>query len=393
MLSAPRLTLSCRKQSRFLGSDRATTKVSLPPFRNLRAIVVLMVVIALLVAAAFVVGLTLGRAKQLPDTSTIVVPARVQVENRTVNSRTPLQGVVAAGKSEQVVPSPPSGTSNAVVQKHYVSAGSSVRSGTLIAIVSNRPIIVLKTRVGFFRQMHVNDSGLDVSALQAALNAARISTQMTGNFDWQTQTSLMRLYAASGLEAPGKAAQTYFDPGEIAVISTKTAVVGSMAPVGSVVSARNPLATLELGAPYVRSRVGVGEKNTYPVGAEVSVTGPEGLVLNGRVRTVGTFQSATASTSISGYDLQISVSTKDAVALPEPSTPVTLTANGAEGTALAVPLIALSQEGGEFYVRPAAETSQRPSRKVVVRVLRQSDGWAAIAPTRLLQPGTELLVY
>lgn len=90
-----------------------------------------------------------------------------------------------------------------VVTAVEVSPGDQLRSGTLVAGISGRPLISFVTSVPFFRDLKIGDRGVDVQGLEEGLLAAGRIKRADQTFDRQTAAALSVIYRKAGLDTRG----------------------------------------------------------------------------------------------------------------------------------------------------------------------------------------------
>lgn len=119
------------------------------------------------------------------------------------------------------------GQGRAVVSGLPKRAGAAVRAGEVCAVVSGRPLIVLRGAVQSYRDLRYGDRGQDVDQLRAALAGLGFRVgDPKGRYGVRTATAIRQLYARTGFEAPrdpALAADGADDP-ELAVRATRRAL-------------------------------------------------------------------------------------------------------------------------------------------------------------------------
>lgn len=158
-----------------------------------------------LVAVAGLVAWAVGSRVQSPDqaaarasepeASWITVP----VERRVLSSTVVARGDVAPEVSVGVdVPSSVEGAG--VVTALGPSAGESVTEGTVLVVVSGRPVFALVGAVPVYRSLVPGMSGDDVAQLQAALSRLGYAPDVDGVFGDATKLAVTAWYADAGFE-------------------------------------------------------------------------------------------------------------------------------------------------------------------------------------------------
>jgi hypothetical protein len=162
----------------------------------------------------------------------------VAVEERVLRDVVVFRGVVASVE-QHPVSAPDLGDLLPVVVDLPVGVGEPVASGQVVAVVSDRPVIVVGMPVPLYRALTRGVVGEDVSRFQRALIELGYEVEVDGLFGRETQAATKSLYEELGFEAAtegeGRAAQVLVPLGEIVGVASFPAVVASVnATVGSV---------------------------------------------------------------------------------------------------------------------------------------------------------------
>lgn len=356
------------------------------PFR----ILVFVLAVLLVGAGAFALGWTLRTPESVAlDAADDSIPVFGDVELRTVSETVTFQGTAQSPEKVSVVPPAPDGTTRAVATAVAVEAGQSIASGTWLGSVSGRPVFALSMSLEPYRDLHKRDSGPDVTSLQEALTAAGFATQSTGVFDSATQASLKRLYSRSSLAGPG-GTSLYFAASEFVRLASSEAKVLSVAAVGAVVTPDAPLVTMQAGASVVSARVTVLDARSLEVGTVLSVSAST-FEVDGVVVGISDFRAADAShgAAFDGMDVTVELPADAAVA---GQVPVTVSAPVESPETLAVPAIAIRQDGAAQYVLVKDAGTDSGLARVDVVVIRQSGGWVALKDQSTLSVGQKVLL-
>lgn len=428
------------------GGAAADGGVRIPRLRHPVRIVVFLVVLAALLAGAFVAGRFVtsptdealrGARATVPVTATVdrrvvspgyalpaaltggttfdvtVTEASVQESSTaapTSGDKAPTTGAAAAGSSAADPSAASSGaegsTERVVVTSASVAVGDVVGTGRLLAEVSGRPLFALPTSVPLYRDLLPGMSGNDVKALQQTLiDLGYRGVTASGAFDGGSVRALGRLYADAGYRLP------YVAPGvqglavhEFAGVPTASATVLAAAGVGTTLSSDVAVVRLQTSAPVLTAQITAVERDVVTTGTTVTVSSPTSGPIPTTVLSVGDFVAGDGTTS-SGYPITLAV--------PEglgadAGTPLQVTPATQAEAGPAIPLVALRQEGTRTFVVLAAsddaasgdaapdDADQRgspaPPVEVDVTVLAQADGWASIAETERLPIGQRLAV-
>lgn len=408
--------------------------VRIPRLRHPVRIVVFVLVLAILLAGAFVAGRFVtsptdealrGARATVPVTATVerrvvspgyALPAAltggttfdVTVTEASVQesaTAAPTTGAAAAGSSAADPGTASSGaegsTERVVVTSASVAVGDVVGTGRLLAEVSGRPLFALPTSVPLYRDLLPGMSGNDVKAVQQTLiDLGYRGVTASGAFDGGSVRALGRLYADAGYRLP------YVAPGvqglavhEFAGVPTASATVLAAAGVGTTLSSDVAVVRLQTSAPVLTAQITAVEKDVVTTGTTVTVSSPTSGPLPTTVLSVGDFVAGDGTTS-SGYPITLAV--------PEglgadAGTALQVTPATQAEAGPAIPLVALRQEGTRTFVVLAASggdasddtasgESPAPPVEVDVTVLAQADGWASIADTEQLPVGRRLAV-
>ncbi|MFT0847270.1 peptidoglycan-binding protein [Actinomycetaceae bacterium L2_0104] len=188
---------------------------------------------------------------------------------------------------------------------------------------------------------------------------------------------------ATSAPATTTAATTAVTPllrSEIISLPSNSVTVVSVASVNTHVDSENPLAELRSGQASVVIRVGVGDKDTFPVGTSVNVqaSGDTQLVTSGNVGSVGDFGQAEPDKGkdVPGYDITVNV--PDPKELSDGQEVLVILGSGEEVRGLAVPITALREDNGKTFVLLAQTKAEVP-----VTVKMVSEGYAIVEDTTL----------
>lgn len=329
-----------------------------------------------------------------------------------------LTGTVQAGASVTVSAALPQDASLLVVTRMDVHRGQTISPGTLLGVVSGRPVILVRNSFAFYRDLHPGDEGDDVTALQSILRAAGAFTGTPdGRFGAETQKALTAYYETLGQEPvtggadaeadvvqaraalraldnkPGSAQRTeaeaalqnaeleagaWLPLGEFAAIDAARATVLTAEGKGSELDEGDPLVRLKLGRVTFRARADALDVESFTVGSKVTVT-LNGTAddLPGRVLRIGKFTEPDGSEgSFAGQDIVVSF-TKNPD-LEAGSTGTLRVADARSAKHLAVPLVGLYEDTAGTYVLRKEATSDPQGERVAVTVLAQESGWALV---------------
>lgn len=247
------------------------------------AVLVLTVVVGVV---AFLIGRGVSTpAKQAararpPAPSLLTAPVLLTQARATVV----LRGTLTDGGAISVgVPGDLSGDL-AVVTAVTTSPGARVNDGSLIAAVAGRPVFVLKGRIPAYSTMSYGSSGIEVSELQAGLeaNGFSIGLDTVGTYGAGTAAAVADLYQRAGYapvtaagpaggsgakhEAPPKQYATV-PLGEVMFTPSLPVTVVSVARLGQTIGSGKPLATLGSGQLSFQAATDVNTASLLKVGA------------------------------------------------------------------------------------------------------------------------------
>ncbi len=100
--------------------------------------------------------------------------------------------------NQRTVTSPVSGT----ITRDRCTGIESLSTGTVIAEVDQRPVIVMRTKAPLFRDLGGGETGADVAAVQSELRALGYHTPSTRRYDRQTKAAVQAFLHDRGLRAP-----------------------------------------------------------------------------------------------------------------------------------------------------------------------------------------------
>lgn len=144
-----------------------------------------------------------ARAKA-PNASVVSVP----VEKRTLSSNLILRGTIGAvGATEITLPSTQIGSNETVVVKAK-APGDSVAEGDVLAVVGNRPVIVVQGDLPMYRDLTPGTQGEDVLLLENALDRLGYDPgEVDGRYDANTEEAVSAMYSDRDATAIGPTAE------------------------------------------------------------------------------------------------------------------------------------------------------------------------------------------
>jgi hypothetical protein len=401
---------------------------SLPWRRGGWGLLLVLVGSVLLVTAGFVAGGLLTSPEDEASRTDASATGWTPVTRRAVPAADPLNGRVRAGRATPVEAALPEGAKKLVVTEVDVRSGERVSPGDLLAVVSGRPLILVRNGFQFYRDLRPGDRGEDVLALQRILRSDGVlAGSPDGEFGASTQEAVSRFYddrdvtarsggadaAAAVREAEREVAQLSDDAtaaerrtaretlaaarlaagawvplGELVVISTPDATVDSVVGRGAVLEEGSAVMTLRQGDVTVVARADALAVESFAVGTRVSIRlAGTADSLPGVVSAVGPFVDGSGTADdFPGRDVTVSFDVPPDA--PPGTTGTVRTAAEAGPEQTAVPLVALREDADGAYVLrkpPGAGGDAAGARgeRVPVDVTAQADGWALVTGTGL----------
>lgn len=262
------------------------------------------------------------------------------------------------------------------------AAGEAVSSGSVLLRINGRPVFLLAGAFALYRDVQPGDSGDDVTAIQAALQAAGYATgrDRTGVYGAGTQAAVRRMYKAAGFTAPESsvAAATSAPsdgstPAPTATPAPGVAVlraeVWTVAPVGTQLAADTVVATLGTGATVLTATVPATSVGALAVGATATFTDDGGAAGTATVATIGPASDATQSTVVLGATGAVTAGSTYVVSVENPA--------AESAPSLLAPVAAVVTRGGRSFVYVDDGAA---FREVEVTVTGSLGGVAGIVP-------------
>lgn len=345
-----------------------------------RLILGFILVCALIGLTGFIIGKTSSsNQEEALASAQTSIDVYAAAEIRTLGGTAVFNGTVRNPQAQDITYA-----GSGVVTTVNIEAGDTVTPGTIIATVDSNPVIAtLGSDKPIYRDLHPGDSGYDVEATQEILNQLGYRVAVTGTFDEATEKTAERFFANIGFTSPC---------GEKICFLTGTflKIPQAQMPVASVIgagtnTAENPvLFSSQSGNKSVQARISVAQKAEFEGQPEATVSGSAGQLVSTADYSFSEFKEAQGN-ELPGYDLTIDLP-QDLENLPDDKTPVTISLNSQAKEYLAVPAVAIRQEGTSTYL--VTEDGSR----VEVEVLAQVQGWAGLADNPAISPGTKVLV-
>lgn len=290
--------------------------------------------------------------------------------------------------------SAPAGSLDVVTQLG-VAPGAPVESGTVIAHVAGRPVILVDSKVPAYRDIKFGDAGPDVAAIQAMLTASGfgVKPDQLGTAEDGTVRALQRFYAHAGETStivlpPDGTPATGLVILPLAEYVTAPSLPGRVVSVGMnvgdrVSSSEHPMLTIGSGAPRLDVRVPSARAADVRVGQAVDILdGTEHQVAAGTVTSVAT----------ADVDPGDGITVRSVTVAPDGPVPAgdhlaRITTLDAGGDGPVVPSAAVRRSDVDppsilVTSMPAGVVCGRPrSRAVTVEIVAEADGRAQLAGT------------
>lgn len=262
--------------------------------------------------------------------------------------------------------------------------GDTLVPGTVVATVDSNPVITtFGSDKPIYRDLNPGDTGYDVEAVQEILNKLGYPLRVTGTFDEATEKAAQRLYSTIGFTSPcGE--KTCFLTGTFLTIPASGLTVVSVAQPGTNTAEDPQLFATQESNKTVKARIGVAQRGIFDDKPSITVEGSSGYIIETDTYTLSDFKESQGD-DLPGYDLVIELP-EDIPNLPDDKTPVRLSLSSQSAEYLAVPAVAIRQEGTQTYV--LLEDGSRVD--VTVKIIQQ--GWAGIAEVPEVTEGTKVLV-
>jgi len=270
------------------------------------------------------------------------------------------------------------------------SAGRVIRQGQVLYQVDNGvPVVLLYGSVPAWRTLDEGLTGADVTQLNHDLvtlgyaSGSDIGALGWDYFSWETAYGVEQLESALGVSSPPGSlplGSVVFEPGAIRV----TNVLGSLGGPGS-----GPVLAATSDRHVVTIPLSTAQESGVAVGDPVTITLPDNASTPGRVSSVGTVASGTASNAT----IQVTVTlTHPSVAGTLDQAPVTVYITTASvSNALAVPVGALvAQSAGGYAVEVTGAGNTRRLVPVMVGIFDDDSGLVQV--TGALTPGEQVVV-
>jgi multidrug efflux pump subunit AcrA (membrane-fusion protein) len=270
------------------------------------------------------------------------------------------------------------------------SPGQVIRQGQVLYRIDNgTPVVLLYGPVPDWRALRELMTGQDVAQLNHDLvalgdaDSADISFLGWDYFSWETKAGVQRLQSALGVSSPSGSlplGQVVFEPEAIRV----SQVTGSLGG-----PANGPVLTATSDRHLVMIQLSTSRESEVAVGNAVTVTLPDGASTPGRISSVGTVVSGTASNATIPVTVRL-VHSSAAGLLDQAPVTVNITTVTAHDV-LAVPVTALlAQASGGYAVEVVGLGNTRRWVPVTTGIFDDAGGLVQV--TGSLVPGQRVVV-
>lgn len=123
------------------------------------------------------------------------------LEERVLRDSVVVRGRVEVDYEVEIRAPAPAGDALSVVVELPVDVGGEVESGQVLAVVADRPVMVLEMPVPLWRSLRPGDEGSDVERLQRALGELGYGVAVDGVYGPLTQQAVRRWYRDAGFAA------------------------------------------------------------------------------------------------------------------------------------------------------------------------------------------------
>ena len=318
-------------------------------------------------------------------------PATRPVVREVLSSTTPVSATLGYAKS-YTVRGPGGG-----VLTWLPAAGQVIAQGHVLGRVDNAsPVVLLYGAVPAWRTLDEGLTGADVTQLNHDLvalgyaHSSPISALGRDYFSWATAYGVRRLESALGVSSPPGSlplGSVVFEPAAIRVTSVLSSLGGPAA---------GPLLAATSDQHMVTVPLSTAQETEVAVGDAVTITLPDGASTPGKISSVGTVASRTASNATIPVTVTL---THPSVAGTLDQAPVTvyITTDRSPGPVLAVPVAALlarakgaGRAGSQYAVEVTGAGDTRRLVPVQVGIFDDSSGLVQV--TGPLTPGQQVVV-
>ncbi len=392
-----------------------------------------LLLVAVMVVAAFVAGLKVRPPEELKAQSQVPVTVTATVESRIVQEGIQVVGKVSEPEiiSLHLVGAAPlgapaegteeSGTDSAnggrgvsepapAVDRNVVTlmespVGSELGPGTVLAEVSGRPVIGVPSSTPLYRDFSVGITGEDVRAVQQLLSDLGYWVDVDGVLDADAMEAFRYWYAQLGYELVSGAGVSKVLPWrELRALPSGQLTVTNSAGVGTVLDEEQPLLKVRRGSPVVEVSLDEAQAEAFRSDSSVFLlfggqSYPSEVLTIGDLETdADTGRASRAMEIACPPDVSEQVAAGSVVTVssaipndPGPSVPLTAVYEDAKGTFVRV--IAEPSELAPSTAKDSeADLLPEATNRIDIEVVAVSGGWAAIVEQAELPEGTKVRV-
>lgn len=314
-----------------------------------------------------------------PPASIITAP----VEERVVADTLVTRGTVGSVSTVNAIPAQaPAGVAAALITRIPARAGAQLEPGDVVIEISGQPVFFLPGQVPAYRNLREGDTGPDVTQLQAALRKAGQSIDdALGRYGPSTAAAVRALYTRNGYQPPRAGGLPI---SAVAFVNTDTStLVVVKARVGQPASEAD--VQLASGDLVVFVETSAASSELIQQDAQVDLTAE-------LINETATGTITTVSNSAGGGQATITPDSKLGAKWAGQDVRVDIAGTGSSGKVLAVPVSAVSLDGGGNATVTVYRDEQQYS--VPVTVGATGDGYVQVTPTgeQSLQAGDQVVV-
>lgn len=314
-----------------------------------------------------------------PPASIITAP----VENRVVADTLVTRGTVGSVSTVNAIPAEaPAGVAASLITQIPARAGAQLEPGDVVIEISGQPVFFLPGQVPAYRNLSEGDTGPDVTQLQAALRKAGQSIDdPRGRYGPSTAAAVRALYTRNGYQPQGAGALPI---SAVAYVNTDTStLVVAKARVGQPVSEAD--VQLASGDLVVFVETSAASSELIQQDAQVDLTAE-------LINETATGTITSVSNSAEGGQATITPDSKLGAKWAGQDVRVDIAGTGSTGKVLAVPVSAVSLDGGGNPTVTVYRDDQQHS--VPVTVGATGDGYVQVTPAgdQTLEAGDQVVI-
>jgi multidrug efflux pump subunit AcrA (membrane-fusion protein) len=312
-------------------------------------------------------------------------PATQPVVREQLSSTTPLTAILGYARSYTV-----RGQGGGALT-WLPSAGQVIGQGQVLYRVDNDvPVVLLYGSVPAWRMLDEGLTGADVTELNRDLvalgyaSSSDISPLGWDYFSWETAYGVRQMESALGVSSPPGS----LPPGSVVFEPEAIRITSLLASLGG--PAGGPVLAATSSQHVVTIPLSTAQESQVALGDAVTITLPDGASTTGKISSVGTVATGTASDAT----IQVTVGLthpRAAGSLDQAPATVYITTASSTGPVLAVPVAALlAQSSGAYAVEVIAAGNSRRLVPVTVGIFDDNSGLVQV--TGALIPGERVVV-